>query len=751
MTLERRSKRRNTRQAGRGAAPVSPGRELRKEFNYILQLDASDAQILRKYQQLVSQGAATFAQEYYNFLFDNPTTADALYTYEREGGNIGDLVRSQLQQMLRLFQADHDAGPEDSAQRPLIKGVKPIWVLGAYRLYLNHLQTIIDSLPDIEAHERHELATALIKRVFLDMGLLLQGYWDSANLQLERARDAAENALAQVEQLLGNIPHFIWSYDVRNSELLYMSPVLRTLCGSDNQDPIPCFELIHADDREKVAAAWQSGVEGEPAEVQARVRLQGDSERWCCLRFQPARSGRRRVQRIDAQLLDITETHNAMGILEHQATTDELTGLANRTLWYDRVNQALSGSRREEGRDVVLMLLDLDHFKLINDELGHLLGDDLLRQVAQRLRAALRDSDTLARFGGDEFAILMPAVPSGERAGERVAAKVLACFEHPFHCGERELFMNASVGIAIYPEHGEDVEELLSHADVAMYRAKRSDGHYSFYAADSQAADARQLRFSGQLRQALERNEFELHYQPKVGMQDRQVCGVEALLRWHHPHQGLVKPQHFLPIAEQIGLMTPINSWVLVTALHQCKRWREADIHMPVSVNVSARSFQNPRLVERIQWALEQAGVSGDSLEIEITEDTLMGDIGRGAETLAQLHALGVAVAVDDFGTGYSSLSYLRRLPISTLKIDKSFLADPAHDGNDAMLVRSIIELGHNLGFRVVAEGVEDERAWDLLSHLGCDAVQGYHISRPLPDAKFADWLRAASREGTAE
>lgn len=748
MAGEKRGGRRTAGGAGPNAAPPSPAREMRKEFNYVLQLSSDDASILRKYHQQLSQGAATFAQDYYNFLFDNAATAEVLYAYERSGGNIGDLVRSQLQQMLQLLNAEPDDGVADVGPRHFIKGVKPVWVMGAYRLYLNHLQKLIATLPGIEADDRHQLETALVKRIFLDMGLMLQGYWDNLRLQLDTARIESQTAYARVEDLLGNIPQILWSYDVRAHELLYASPALRALCAPGSQDPIPCFDRIHVDDRERVGAAWQLAMEGKPTEVQARVLLQANTESWCQLRFHPNHSGRRRAQRIDGLLVDITETRNALGILEHQATTDELTGLANRTLWYDRVNQALASARREEGREVVLMLLDLDHFKLINDELGRLVGDEVLRQVANRLQAALRDSDTLARLGGDEFAILMPAVPSGERAGERVAAKLLNCFEHPFHCGDRELFLNASVGIALYPEHGEDVNELLGHADVAMYSAKRSDGHYSFYAAEGQTIDVRQLRFSGQLRHALDRNEFELYYQPKVGIQDKMVCGVEALLRWRHPQQGLVKPGHFLSIAEQIGLMTPITSWVLVTALRQSKVWRDAGLCMPVSVNVSARSFQNPRLIERIQKALEEAGVDGDCLEIEITEDTLMGDLGRGAETLALLHHLGVAVAVDDFGTGYSSLSYLKRLPINTLKIDKSFLVDMGHNGNDAMIVRSIIDLGHNLGFSVVAEGVEDVRAWDLLSQLGCDAVQGYHISHPLADSQFADWLQASPWDG---
>lgn len=732
--------------AGRTDAPLAIAREQRKEFNYVLQLTPSDAQVLRKYHDLLSQGVAGFAQQYYDYLFDNPAMADVLYAYERNGGNIGDLVRSQLQQMLHILTHDFDDGLAEVGRRHFEKAVKPVWVMGAFRLFLNHLQELVAASTDVSAEDQRRLESALVKRVFLDMGLMLQGYWETLRNRLEDERQQAQSLNARVEDLLTNIPQFLWSYDVRAQELLYASPALRQLCLSDTQDPIPCFERIHADDRDKVAAAWQLALDGECAMLQVRVRLQSDQERWCSLLFQPCRSGRRRVQRIDALMTDITDTHNTLDVLEHQATTDDLTGLANRTLWYDRVNQALASSRREEGREVVLMLMDLDHFKMINDELGHPAGDDVLRQVAQRLRTALRDSDTLARLGGDEFAILMPAVPSGERAGERVAAKILACFEHPFPCDGRELFLNASIGIAVYPEHGEDVDVLLSHADTAMYRAKRSDGHYSFYCGDG-SGDSHQLQFTGQLRHALDRNQFELHYQPKITLDGKQVCGVEALIRWQHPDKGLVRPAHFLPIAEQIGLMTPITSWVLVTALKQCKAWRDKGLHMPVSVNVSARSFQNPRLLERIQWALDEADVPGDCLELEITEDTLMSDLERGTHTLNQLHELKVGVAVDDFGTGYSSLSYLKRLPINTLKIDKSFLTDMANSGSDALIVRSIIDLGHNLGFRVVAEGVEDAAVWDLLVQLGCDAVQGYHISQPLPDAIFTEWLRNSAFE----
>lgn len=748
MIGDKRGRSRRTSDTASPAALDATAREQRKEFNYVLQLGVADSRILRKYHELLSQGAAGFAQDYYDFLFDNPAMAETLYAYERDGGDVGDLVRSQLQHMLQLLAADHDGGDAHAGQRHFITGMRPIWVMGAYRLYLNHLQNLIETSAEIASEDRRSLEAALVKRVFLDLGLMLQGHWDATRLQLEAARGDAETAHARIEDLLANTSQYLWSYNTRAQELLYVSPPLRALCDVGAQEPIPCFDNVHADDRERVAAAWQSALEGEAAEVRVRVRLQTGDDRWCCLRLQPAGGGRRRVRRIDGLLVDITETQRALDVLEHQATTDELTGLANRTLWHDRVTQALSTLRREEAREVVLMLLDLDHFKLVNDELGHAAGDEVLKQVAQRLRAALRDSDTLARLGGDEFAILMPAVPGGARAGEHVAAKILGCFEQPFHAADRELFMNASIGIAVSPDHGETVEVLLNHADIAMYRAKRSDGHYSFYA-DGGNSGTRQLQFSGQLRDALDRNEFELHYQPKLRLQDRQVCGVEALLRWQHPQHGLVRPGQFLPVAEQIGLMAPITSWVLVTALRQCKAWQEAGMHMPVSVNVSARDFQNPRLLERIRGALDVAGVDGECLEIEITEDILMADLERGAAVLDRLRALGVAVAIDDFGTGYSSLAHLKGLAINTLKIDKSFLSDMARDGHDAMIVRSIIDLGHNLGFRLVAEGVEDEQACALLTELGCDAVQGYHVSRPLPDAVFADWLRAAPRGGT--
>jgi EAL domain-containing protein (putative c-di-GMP-specific phosphodiesterase class I) len=312
----------------------------------------------------------------------------------------------------------------------------------------------------------------------------------------------------------------------------------------------------------------------------------------------------------------------------------------------------------------------------------------------------------------------------------------------PFSYQQRELCLSSTIGIAVFPQHGEDANTLASHADSAMYRAKWNSAPYLFYESDVVPSSASEhLQFSGQLHGALERQEFELHYQPKIDLVTGEICGAEALLRWQHPQQGMVSPKQFIPVAEQLGMISSITDWVLDTALTQSKCWSQEGKPLPISVNVSARSFQSPGLVKRISQALNKAELDGSNLEIEITEGTLMADLDVGAEVLDNLNKLGVSIAIDDFGTGYSSLSYLKRLPIDTLKIDQSFLEDMASNPRDLAVVRSIIELGHNLNCKVVAEGVEAEAVRRQLKDLGCDLIQGFHISKPLSNDGFREWL----------
>jgi len=406
---------------------------------------------------------------------------------------------------------------------------------------------------------------------------------------------------------------------------------------------------------------------------------------------------------------------------------------------------ALAASRRVPGSQVVVMSLDINQFKMYNDTLGRDVGDVLLRDVATRLNSIIRESDSLARLGGDQFGVLLQPVSNARTATERVITQILDSFDMPFTHEDKQLCISLTMGISMFPEDGSSEESLLTNAESAMLRAKRNGLPYQYFDPGNDVSTVDQLRYSGQIRTALDNDEFLLHYQPQIDIQTSRITGAEALLRWEHPVEGTVMPQRIIPVAEQLGMITSITNWVLVTALKQCKQWSNEGVNIPVSVNVSARSFQNPRLLERIDLALQEANVSGEYLEIEITEATLMQDLDRATDVLNKLSESGVSIAIDDFGTGYSSLSYLKRLPIHTLKIDQSFIMDVAFDKQDVAIVRSIIDLGHNLGYKVVAEGVENGMAWDMLDNLGCDTAQGFHISKPLSDDKFSSWLAASN------
>lgn len=716
-----------------------------REYNYVLQISAEELSVLADHEETLAQGAAQFAQVYYNYLFDNPATADVLYAYERGGGNIGDLVRSQLAHLLALLK-----GPADESWARHIdtigghhqeQGVRPVWMLGGYRLFLNHLQQLIATDDTILPEDRDRLISILVKLVLRDFGMVSEAYWRTAAEKLQYERDLLRQDKERVDDLLDFLPLQLWSVEVGDNRILFNSPGLEPVLENGGEPPLPTLSRILPEDQERVLTAWQTALQGEITQVEARQCLEDDAPRWYRFQFCPVANRRGRVLRIHALMENIDDSRASRERLQSSTTIDELTGLANRTLWHDRLNTALAACRRNTGAQLAVLVLDINQFKMYNDTLGREVGDDLLRQLAGRLSSLVRDSDTLARLDGDEFGIILPTVQMAGKAAERVARQVLGCFEQPFSLQDRELCMSGALGIAVYPDHGEDADSLLSHADSAMQRAKRSGEAYLFYESSVDASPQEQLQFSGQLHSALEREEFELHYQPQIDLGSGRICAVEALLRWQHPNEGLVLPKRFIHLAEQLGMITPITNWVLVTALQECRRWNQDGVHTPVAINISTRSFQSPGLVDKVRWALEESGVDGSLLELEINEEALMADLERGAGVLNSLHELGVGVAIDDFGTGYSSLGYLRNLPIHTLKIDRSFLADMANHDQDVAIVRSIIDLGHNLGCKVVAEGVENAVAWDLLRDLGCDMVQGYHITRPLPRQGFDHWL----------
>jgi diguanylate cyclase (GGDEF)-like protein len=433
---------------------------------------------------------------------------------------------------------------------------------------------------------------------------------------------------------------------------------------------------------------------------------------------------------------------------EYQALHDPLTGLPNRVLFRDRVGQALLASRRDGGR-VAVLVMDLDRFKEVNDTLGHHSGDALLAELGSRLTAALRESDTIARLGGDEFAVLLPG-HSDPLGVPHVMERIRQTVEQPVLLHDLPLAIEASVGVAFYPDHGNDVDELLQRADIAMYEAKASHSFYAFYDAASDTYTPARLTLLADLRRALDERELTLHYQPKACLRSGEVAAVEALLRWEHPERGLIFPDAFIPAVQHTGLIKPLTLYVIDEALRQCCAWRERGVSLAVSVNLAMRNLVDIAFPDQVATLLYNHGLEPRSLELEITESTMLVNNSRAKLVLDRLSAMGVRLSLDDFGTGYSSLSYLKRLPLDELKIDRSFVMNMLEDEDDAVIVRSTIDLGRNLGLEVVAEGVETEEMWARLQGLGCDVAQGYYLTSPVPAADLERWLESRSLRSVA-
>jgi diguanylate cyclase (GGDEF)-like protein len=425
--------------------------------------------------------------------------------------------------------------------------------------------------------------------------------------------------------------------------------------------------------------------------------------------------------------------------LHHQAMHDTLTGLPNRDALYQRVG-SVTRAVKAFGGLAGLLLIDLDRFKEVNDTLGHDHGDKLLQDVAERLSDSLRRGDMLARLGGDEFAVLLHDLPDRAAAVE-LATRLLGALERPFVVRGVPVQLGASVGVALCPDHGLDVTALVQRADVAMYEAKREEGHVRVYDAARDPNSPARLHRAGELRAALAAGELVLHYQPKVSVDGGEVTGVEALVRWEHPQHGLLAPAEFLPLAERAGMMGELTRWVIDAALCQARAWQDEGIEVPIAINLAAANILDAGLPDAVAELLAKWDVPGERLTCELSENTVMGDPRRAQDVLDRLRALGVRLSLDDYGTGHSSLSYLKRLPLDEVKIDRAFVAGIVGDANDALIVRSTIDLARNLGLEVVAEGVEGADVLERLRALRCHEAQGFHLSRPLPAEALVDWL----------
>ncbi|MNR88147.1 Cyclic di-GMP phosphodiesterase Gmr [compost metagenome] len=456
---------------------------------------------------------------------------------------------------------------------------------------------------------------------------------------------------------------------------------------------------------------------------------------WNDLYIAPVKDDDGKTTHFVAAMSDITPMKQYETTLHRLASHDILTGLPNRALLQDRLENAIAYSGRS-GHAVWVVLVDLDRFKFVNDTMGHQAGDLLLKIIADRLQASVRESDTVARLGGDEFVLVLPECgdgPSGYPSD--VIQRIMEAVVKPLTIQGSEFVLSCSMGIAVYPNDGDDPNTLLAHADVAMYRSKEMGrNNFQFYTPAMNDQALERLRIEGELRHAVELNELVLHYQPQVDLHTGAIVGLEALVRWNHPILGMVQPGSFISLAEETGLIIPIGAWVLQTACRQAKAWQDMGCNdLRIAVNLSARQFTQASLLESIKATLQESGLAAQFLEIELTESSVMADIERNIMTLRDLKSLGVQLSVDDFGTGHSSLAYLKRFPIDTLKIDRSFVRDIAINRDDASIVSSIISLAHNLKLNVIAEGVETASQMDLLRAQGCDEMQGYYFSKPLP------------------
>ena len=526
----------------------------------------------------------------------------------------------------------------------------------------------------------------------------------------------------------------------------YASPTAEKVLGYRPDELVGknFYDLFHPDDLKTKRRIFSKLIqEPDDKSVSYRLRRKDSTYMWLETNSKPindTESGQ--LLEIVAVSRDITERKETEERLLYLANYDSLTGLPNRALFRDRLRRAIARAQRNETR-VALLFLDLDRFKNINDSLGHHAGDQLLRGVARRLKQYARKGDTVARLGGDEFTVILEGIANADDAAH-VASKILELMEPAYKLDGHEVVATPSIGITIYPDDAADMRTLLKNADTAMYRSKeRGRNRYQFYTSDMNAKAYEYLLLENNLRHALEREEFRLYYQPQIDLHTQGIFGVEALLRWEHPEQGILPPEHFIPFAEETGLIIPIGEWVLREACKQARQWQ--DMGLPatrVAVNLSMRQFRQKDFVSLVADILAETNLNPQYLELEVTESFLAHNADQATEILRSLHRLGVHLSVDDFGTGYSSLSYLKQFPLNTLKIDQSFVRDISSNPDGATIAEAIIALGQSLRLNVIAEGVETEDQMFFLRSRGCDRVQGFLFSHPLPASKMENWLK---------
>jgi diguanylate cyclase (GGDEF)-like protein/PAS domain S-box-containing protein len=572
--------------------------------------------------------------------------------------------------------------------------------------------------------------------------------WEALLQRVSHALAKAEKTSEQLSLALEASELALYDVDLINDKI-YLNEQWSAILGGDGSPThtnfVGMMELVHPDDQGEVNKVFRDVLTGRAPsyKVEHRVRHASGDWRWILSHGKVVRRCEKGlVERMAGTNMDIHERKLTEMRVEYLAHHDELTGLPNRVSFNHSLEHTIRQAKRKRAK-LAVMYIDLDRFKNINDSLGHDAGDQLLQEVSLRLRTTLRDSDIVARLGGDEFVVLIDGWLTSEDLVS-VSQKILQAVSKPYLLEGQEYDLTTSVGISTYPQHGDDAQELLRHADVAMYRAKElGKNNFQFYTEQMDFNSVDRLRMESGLRRALTRDEFRLHYQPVVNLATGYMVGMEALVRWEHPQRGLVAPGEFIPLAEETGLIVPIGEWVLRAACEQNRKWQQQGYGpLRVSVNLSPRQF-TAGLVGLVARVLQETGLPAQLLELEITEGMVMQNPDQAVRLLNELHDMGIALSIDDFGTGYSSLAYLKRFPIDSLKIDRSFITELPMDNDNAAIIRAIIQMAHGLEIHVVGEGVETAEQAGFLSDQSCDRVQGFHYSKPLPHVEFESLINS--------
>jgi diguanylate cyclase (GGDEF)-like protein/PAS domain S-box-containing protein len=710
----------------------------RKSF---LEFTDADVELLRQLHVHLSEAGEDFSIAFYDHVLRFPEMSALV----PDADMLGRLKKSQANHFKQLSGGEY--GEQYVQQRLRVGvvhqqvGLDTKWYVGAYRKYLSFFLPLLLRMTGNNVEKFSANFDALLKIVMFDMGFALDTYIHADKckiLQLERTN----------RNLIEGIDAIVWEADPDTMQFTFVSPQALTMLGYPlerwTQEPNFWRDIILPEDRESaIGFCMQEVAAGRDHEMEYRVLAADGRLLWVHERVSVVPASDGMAPSLRGLIVDISALKESESQLIYQASHDELTGLPNRTLLQDRMRQAMALADRE-GNMVAILFIDLDRFKVVNDSLGHDIGDTVLQTAAGRLTGCVREVDTVARLGGDEFVLMLAGISRTDHVAN-VANKALESLARTYTIGENELVLTASIGISVYPKDGVDIQTLLKNADTAMYRAKDSGkNRMEFFTYEMNASALRRMHLESQLRYALEKNEFLLHYQPQADLITGRIIGVEALLRWVHPQLGMVSPIEFIPIAEETGLIVQIGKWVLETACRQAVAWQLDGLPLlRMGVNLSVRQFMQNDIVDVVARVLHETKLDSNLLELELTESLLMGGGEEIVSTLSALREMHIGLSVDDFGTGYSSLSYLKRFPVTSVKIDQSFVQEITTDPDAAALARSIISMAHEMRLNVIAEGVETEGQLGYLARHGCNEMQGYFLSRPIPPDEFSKLLRA--------